>query len=81
MRIQARDVSLALALPQQTSILNILPARVIEIVEDAPGRAIVRLATGNSVLLARITRKSVAALGLAPGAPVYAQIKSVALID
>jgi molybdate transport system ATP-binding protein len=80
-RIQARDVSLALSPPQQTSILNILPARVIGIVEDAPGRAIVRLAAGDAILLARVTQKSASLLELAPGMPVYAQIKSVALIN
>ena len=78
--IQARDVSVALAPPAQSSILNVLPAQIIDIDEDASGSASLRLAVGSAVLLARITRKSAAALGLAPNQPVYAQIKSVALL-
>jgi molybdate transport system ATP-binding protein len=40
---------------------------------------LVRLDAGGVPLIARITRKSRDLLGLAPGTPVYAQIKSVAL--
>ena len=36
---------------------------------------------GGALLLARITRKSVAELGLAPGLPVFAQVKSIALLQ
>ena len=32
-------------------------------------------------LLARVTRKSAASLGLAPGRPVFAQVKGAALLD
>ena len=39
----------------------------------------VAIAVGASVVVARITRKSVANLGLAPGKPVYALVKSVAI--
>ncbi|WP_018078072.1 molybdenum ABC transporter ATP-binding protein [Thiobacillus denitrificans] len=78
-RVAARDVSLALAMPQQTSILNLLPARVAELADDAPGQVLVRLALDDTVLLARITRKSAQLLGLQPGTPVVAQVKSVAV--
>ena len=80
LRIAARDVSLALAAPERTSILNLLPARVIECVDDAPGQVLVSLALDDTVLLARITRKSSHALALQPGAHVIAQIKSVAVV-
>jgi molybdate transport system ATP-binding protein len=80
-RILARDVSLALARHTGTSILNILPAVVVEIAPDAhPAQALVRLDMGGSPLLARLTRRSAAALGLAPGQSVYAQVKAVALL-
>ncbi len=78
--VSARDVSIALAPPAQSSILNALPARVIDVTEHAPGRVMVRLAVGSAVLLARITQKSVSTLRLTPGQTVYAQIKSVALL-
>ncbi|MBI3897275.1 MAG: molybdenum ABC transporter ATP-binding protein [Gammaproteobacteria bacterium] len=80
-RIHARDVSVALTPPAQSSILNILPARVLDIVDDAPGRTMLRLAVGEVVLLARITRKSAALLQVTPGMALYAQIKSVALLN
>jgi molybdate transport system ATP-binding protein len=78
-RIAARDVSLALTRPTQTSILNLLPARVTDIAADAPGQVLVRLAHADAVLLARITLKSARLLALQPGSEVVAQVKSVAV--
>jgi len=80
LRIPARDVSLCLLRPQQTSILNILAARVDSIESGSASRALVRVRIGEQFLLARLTRKSIAALELAPGSPVFAQVKSAALI-
>jgi molybdate transport system ATP-binding protein len=80
-RILARDVSIALEQIDDSSILNTLPARVESIGdEDHPALALVRLDLGSAVLLARVTRRSVAHLGLAPGASVWIQIKAVALL-
>ncbi len=79
-RVLARDVSLSLEHHRNTSILNIFPAQVLEITEDRPAQAIVRLDAGGSVLLARVTRRSVHSLQLVPGAVMYAQVKSVALL-
>ena len=81
LRVQARDVSLTLAPATDTSILNVLPATVIEWREDHPGYAMVALDAGGTRLLARVTRKSAASLGLAPGRPVFAQVKGAALLD
>ncbi|MCW8906297.1 MAG: molybdenum ABC transporter ATP-binding protein [Sedimenticola sp.] len=78
-RIQAKDISLALQPPGPTSILNILPVTVREMAAHGRGRMIVCLDLGGAPLLARITRKSQARLDLQPGMQVYAQIKSVAL--
>lgn len=78
-RIHARDVSLALQLPGETSILNVVQAVVTDMMEQGPGRVMVRLDVRGTPLLARITRKSRERLGLEPGMQVYAQIKSVAL--
>ncbi|MFA5530335.1 MAG: molybdenum ABC transporter ATP-binding protein [Thiohalomonadaceae bacterium] len=80
-RIHARDVSLSLTRPGGTSILNILPATVVASSDAGPGQSLVRLDVGGTVLLARITRRSLNALALAPGQHVFAQIKSVALIE
>ncbi|MHB8473954.1 MAG: molybdenum ABC transporter ATP-binding protein [Gammaproteobacteria bacterium] len=79
LRIAARDVSLTLAPPQGTSILNILPVRLIAISDDRPGQVMLALDANGARLLARITRKSLAQLHLEVGQALYAQIKSVAL--
>jgi len=79
-RIHARDVSLTLEPAGGSSILNILPARVLAMIPDSPARVLVRLAAGNSVILAAITHRSAAGLDLEPGRDIYAQIKSVALL-
>jgi molybdate transport system ATP-binding protein len=80
--IEARDVSLALAPSQHTSITNILPARVLDVSED-PDQAqrLIRVDVGGKPLLARITARSVQQLRIAPGLQLFAQIKSVALMN
>lgn len=80
-RIQARDVSLALAPQHDSSILNTLAATVTAIEAQPPGRALVRLDVGGHALLARLTRKSLDQLGIETGQKIFAQVKSVALVD
>ena len=80
-RILARDISLARAPTTGTSILNTLPAVVVDRVDDAhPALTLVKLRVGESPLLARLTRRSAHALELTPGQVIYVQIKAVALI-
>ncbi|MDR0996204.1 MAG: TOBE domain-containing protein, partial [Zoogloeaceae bacterium] len=83
-RVRAADVSLALSPAQDSSILNVLPATVEALAELAtPGHVLVRLVLAGDPawrLLARITQRSAAALGLEPGLAVFAQIKAVALL-
>lgn len=80
-RVLARDVSIATQAPQGSSINNILPAHIVEIVDDGAGKAIVRLRVGESqALLSRITRRSCDHLCLKVGMDVFAQVKSVALM-
>jgi len=82
LRVDARDVSIALERPAHSSISNILPAQVLDIHDDRDAaQQLVRLQAGDQRLLARLTRRSVAQLGLAPGKSVFAQVKSVALMD
>ena len=76
-RIRARDVSLALHRPNGISILNILPAAVTAIAEEAGPVIEIQLSVGSAVLAARITRRSVQQLGIHVGQPVYALIKAV----
>ncbi|MEO7107137.1 MAG: molybdenum ABC transporter ATP-binding protein, partial [Rhodoferax sp.] len=81
-RVLARDVSIATLVPQQTSIQNLLPCVVQAVTEDThPSQALVRMACGNSVVLARITARAVDALQLTPGMAVWAQVKAAALVE
>jgi len=80
LRIAARDVSLTLEPQAGTSILNILPATVDELIPDDEAQVTVRLLAGAVPLLSRVTRKSAAILDLQPGKRVYAQAKSIALL-
>ena len=80
LRVQARDVSLTLERQQGTSVLNIFAATVCAISSDSPGQVMVALNAGGSKLLARITQKSLDALQLQPGSPVFAQVKGVAVL-
>ena len=80
-RVLARDVSLALQPPERSSIQNVLPCTVRAIAPGAhPSQALVQLACGGSLLLARITARAADALELAEGARVWAQVKSAALV-
>lgn len=78
-RIRARDVSLALSAPRDASFLNVLGGTVKEVREGPGAGADVAVMVGGSLILARVTRKSVAALALRPGAAVYALVKSIAI--
>jgi molybdate transport system ATP-binding protein len=79
--ILARDASLALRRHTDSSILNIIPARVIEKSNDGDGHVLVRLDASGARLLARITRKSAHHLDIRPGMNVFVQVKSVAIVS
>lgn len=78
-RIHANDVILSREAPQGLSALNILPG-IVEAVRfgEGPG-ALVQIRSGSDLILARLTRRSAAALGLAPGTPCHAILKTVAV--
>jgi molybdate transport system ATP-binding protein len=77
-RIRARDVMIALEPPAGLSALNVLPGVVAEIGGGEGAIVDIRLDCAGDALIARLTRRSVKRLGLAPGRPVYAVIKSIA---
>lgn len=81
LRIAAGDVSLARHAPEASTILNILPVTILSGTPTADHAMLVVLGLGHDGprLLARVTRRSWQALGLAAGQKVFAQIKSVAL--
>lgn len=78
-RVLARDVSLALDAPQQTSILNVFPATVVAIHAESDAQRMLKLDVAGVPILALVTTKSCEGLGLKPGLSLFAQVKSVAL--
>lgn len=79
--IRARDVSLSLSAHSDTSIINILPAKVIDTHDIDQTQTIVRLELlDGQTLLSRITRRSAMGMGIHEGMHLYAQVKSVALL-
>lgn len=80
-RILARDVSLALDDHADSSILNRLPARVLEVVPDHdPAMRLIGLQLGTTRITARLTHRSCEHLQVEPGRQLWAQIKSVAVV-
>ena len=80
-RVVARDVSLTKSKQVDTSILNIFPAMVQEIVNEGEAQVMVRLQIKDTILLACITRKSSYKLRLEKGSEVFVQVKSVAILS
>jgi len=80
-RLMARDVSLTLEHQSATSILNILPVTVEQILPSGSAQVTVKLRAAGVPILSRITRKSAQDLKLEPGKNVFAQVKSVALLS
>ena len=78
-RILASDVSLAREQPGKSSIQNLLRGRIDRIADDGPGLALVRLQTGSTALLARVTHRALHELALREGDDAWVQVKSVAL--
>ena len=81
LRIPAKSVSLSRSKATDTSILNILPARIENWRERGKTHVLVRLLIGTHRILALITRRSLTKMALTPGEDVFAQIKGVALLS
>jgi molybdate transport system ATP-binding protein len=79
-RIPAREVILAARSPEAISLHNIVPGTVRRIADDPTRRsAIVEVALPAGALLSRVTPDAVSRLGLSPGEPVLALIKSTSI--
>ncbi|MCC2606681.1 molybdenum ABC transporter ATP-binding protein [Planctobacterium marinum] len=78
----ARDVSISRIQETQSSILNKIASEISQIqTGDEPGTCLLTLACGEQRLFAKITRKSLDTLGLATGQKVWAQVKSVGIVQ
>ncbi len=82
LRILARDVSLATSAQSHSTIQNVIPGVIESITDDAhASQALVTVRCANELLLSRVTRRALATLQLDKGSPVWALVKSAALID
>ena len=83
LRINAGDVSLSRSLPHDSTITNVLPARILSATATSGHEITAVLGLGDNGtgarMLARITRRSWEMLALGEGQSVFAQVKAVAL--
>jgi molybdate transport system ATP-binding protein len=81
LHVRARDVMLARERPDGISALNLLAGTIDSLQADGDYAVSVVVAVGDQRLEARITRRSAEHLALAPGQPIHAVIKSLALAE
>jgi len=84
LRILAGDVSLAREVPHESTIVNVLPVKILSVQDSGAHQILAVLGLGEdgqgARLLSRVTARSWRLLGFAPGMNVYAQIKGAALV-
>jgi molybdate transport system ATP-binding protein len=78
-RIRARDVMIATDEPRHISALNVFRGSITAITQADRSAMNISLDCGGSAMIARITRQSCAALGLALGREVFAIVKAVSV--
>lgn len=77
--VHPRDVILSLDRPEGTSLINVLPAEVVEVAPLGPAETMVRLQVEGAPLLAHVTRRAEEELGVRPGLRLYALVEAVSL--
>jgi molybdate transport system ATP-binding protein len=77
--VRSRDVMIATERPRHISALNILAGRITALQDDGRPIGEATIAVGEGAIRARITRRSMNQLGLAPGRDVFAIVKTVAI--
>ncbi|MDZ4338457.1 MAG: TOBE domain-containing protein, partial [Pseudomonas sp.] len=81
-KIKARDVSLSLQQAEDSIVLNLFPARVVDWINVAEhAHVLVRVQVGGEQLIARITRYSFDRLQIQREQLLWAQVKSVSLLS
>lgn len=81
LQILARDVSITLSEPTDSSILNIVPGKIQELVTLPDGQVMVKVDCQGGIVLSRITRRSCHLLDLQQGMSVYVQVKGIAVLS
>lgn len=80
MRVYARDVTLSLQPPVDSTVQNVLAATVTHIAETPDHQTRVQLQIGELQLLAQMTQRASDQLALQNGMKVYAQFKATAIL-
>lgn len=80
LQVLAKDVSITTSKPTSTTVLNILPGRVLQIrPEDNLIDSLVQIDCQGIKFLSLVTNKSINALGIKEGGNVWIQFKSMSL--
>ncbi len=81
LRVQllARDIIVSTRMPQHLSVRNNLKGVVAAIEDDGPHSDLIIIDIGGVRVLARVTKAATRELGLVPGMPAWALVKSVSL--
>ncbi|MGL5032053.1 MAG: molybdenum ABC transporter ATP-binding protein [Aeromonas sp.] len=80
-KVAGRDVVIATAPIEHSSLSNCLVTSLLAVQEVRPGQTLLQLALGEQILLARITTRSAQRLALAPAQQIFAYIKAVSLVS
>ena len=78
-QLLARDLIVATRLPQHLSVRNILAGVVEAVTEDDAESDLVSIDIGGTLIMARVTKAATRELGLEPGLPAWALVKTVSL--
>jgi molybdate transport system ATP-binding protein len=81
LRVQllARDLIVATQAPQHLSVRNSLSGAVTAVTSDDEDSDLIDIDIGGTIIMARVTKAATRELGLAPGLPVWALVKTVSL--
>jgi molybdate transport system ATP-binding protein len=81
LRVQllARDLIVATQPPQHLSVRNSLSGAVTAVMSDEEDSDLIGIDIGGTIIMARVTKAATRELGLEPGLPVWALVKTVSL--
>ncbi|WP_420547466.1 molybdenum ABC transporter ATP-binding protein [Curvivirga sp.] len=79
LRVRARDITLATSIPEGISTLIRLSATISKITDVNQTHSYVHVNCGDEIMIVRLTRKSIQALGIEKNKPIFCLVKSVTL--
>jgi len=81
LRVQllARDIIVSTQSPHHLSVRNNLAGVITQVIDEDAGSDLIAIDIGGAQLLARVTKAATRELGLAPGLPAWALVKSASL--